>query len=110
MVGTSSTGSGADTLRAGLAAVGALMTVLAGDGRKDKGLMSRMVEGRQHVWSCNKGLYLYPGSHATGGSPCSQRCVQAHEALRLGAVFLQALIDECGDVPVTEQLRLLEAV
>ena len=27
-----------------------------------------------------------------------------------GAVFLQALIDEYGDVPMTEQLRLLEAV
>lgn len=34
----------------------------------------------------------------------------AHEALRLGAVFLQAVIDEYGDVFATEQLRLLEAV
>ena len=36
--------------------------------------------------------------------------MQAHEALRLGAVFLQMVIDEYGDVPVTEQLWLLEAV
>lgn len=53
---------------------------------------------------------LYPGSHATGGAPCSERCAQAYEALRLGAAFLQAVIDEYGDMPVTEQLRLLEAV
>mgnify|MGYP000364296038 CR=1 FL=1 len=56
-----------ETLQAGLAAVGALMTVLAGDGKRDKGLMSRVVYGQRHVYSCNRGLYLYPGSHATGG-------------------------------------------
>lgn len=55
-------------------------------------------------------MTLHPGSHATGGALRSERCVQAHEALRLGAVFLQAVIDEYGDTPVTEQLRLLEAV
>jgi len=99
-----------ETLQAGLAAVGALMTVLAGDGKRDKGLMSRTTHGSRHVYTCNRGLYLYPGSHATGGAPCSERCVQAHEALRLGAAFLQMVIDEYGDVPATEQLRLLEAV
>ena len=99
-----------ETLAAALAAVSALMTVLAGDGKRDKGLMTRTTHGSRHVYACNRGLYLYPGSHATGGAPCSERCVQAHEALRLGAVFLQALIDEYGDVPMTEQLRLLEAV
>ena len=97
-----------DTLRAGLAAVSALMTVLAGDGRKDKGLMSRTVQGSRHVYACNRGLYLYPGSHATGRAPCSERCVQAHEALRLGAVFLQAVIDEYGAAPAVEQLRLMD--
>jgi hypothetical protein len=99
-----------ETLKAGLAAVGALMTVLAGDGRKDKGLMSRTVYGTRHVHTCNRGLYLYPGSAATGGALCSERCVAAHEAMRLAGVFLQAVIDEHGDAPVTEQLRLLEAV
>ena len=99
-----------ETLAAALAAVSALMTVLAGDGKRDKGLMTRTTHGSRHVYACNRGLYLYPGSHATGGAPCSERCVQAHEALRLGAVFLQALIDEYGDVPGAEQLRLLEAV
>lgn len=99
-----------ETLAAAHAAVSALVTVLAGDGRKDKGLMTRMMHGSRHVYACNRGLYLAPGQHATGGSPCSERCVQAHEALRLGAVFLQMLIDEYGDAPVTEQLRLLEAV
>ena len=99
-----------DTLRAGLLAVGALMTVLAGDGNRDKGLMSRVVYGQRHVYTCNRGLYLYPGSAATGGALCSERCVHAHEAMRLAGVFLQAVIDECGDAPGVEQLRLLEAV
>lgn len=99
-----------ETLRAGLAAVSALMTVLAGDGKRDKGLMTRTTHGTRHVQPCNRGLYLTPGSHATGGAPCSERCVQAHEAIRLAAVFLQMLIDEYGDTPGTEQLRLLEAV
>jgi hypothetical protein len=54
---------------------------------------------------------LYPGSHATGGALCSERCVAAHEALRLAGVFLEALIAECDDMPgPAEQLRLLEAV
>ncbi len=83
---------------------------------RDKGLMSRTTHGSRHVYACNRGLYLAPGQHATGGAPCSERCVQAHDALRLGAVFLQAVIDEYGslpaggDTPETEQLRLLEAV
>ncbi len=51
---------------------------------------------------------LYPGSHATGGALCSERCVAAHEALRLAGVFLERLIAECGDAPGVEQLRLLE--
>ena len=83
-----------ETLAAALSAVGALMTVLAGDGKRDKGLMSRVVYGQRHVYTCNRGLYLYPGSAAT----------------RLAGVFLQAVIDECGDAPGVEQLRLLEAV
>lgn len=98
------------TLQAGLAAVSALMTVLAGDGRKDRGQLTRVYRGTRHLASCEIGLYLTRGSAATGGDPCTRRCQQAHEALRLGAVFLQAVIDEYGDVPVTEQLRLLEAV
>lgn len=100
-----------DTMRAGLAAVGALMTVLAGDGKRDKGLMSRVVYGQRHVYTCNRGLYLYPGSAATGGALCSERCVAAHEAMRLAGVFLERVIAECGDAePEVAQLRLLEAV
>ena len=45
-----------ETLAAALAAVGALMTVLAGDGKRDKGLMSRVVYGQRHVYTCNRGL------------------------------------------------------
>lgn len=97
-----------ETLAAAFAAVSALMTVLAGDGKRDKGLMTRTVYGTRHVQPCNRGLFLSPGSAATGGVLCSERCVAAHEAIRLGAVFLQRIIDEYGDVPATEQLRLLE--
>lgn len=99
-----------ETMAAALSAVGALMTVLAGDGKRDKGLMSRTVYGQRHVHSCNRGLFLYPGSAATGGALCSERCVAAHEALRLAGVFLERVIDECGEAgPAVAQLRLLEA-
>jgi len=101
-----------ETLAAAFAAVSALMTVLAGDPKRrtDRGQLTRVHRGTRHLPTCEIGLYLTRGSAATGGDPCSQRCVQAHEALRLGAVFLEAIIDEYGDVPATEQVRLLEAV
>ncbi len=96
-----------DTLRAGLAAVGALMTVLAGDGKRDRGLLAKRHQGQAHLRECNRGLYLSPGQHATGGAPCSPRCVAAHEALRLGEAFLRLLIDECD---AAGEPRLREAV
>ena len=40
---------------AALAAFSALMTVLAGDGKRDKGLMSRVTHGSRHVYACNRG-------------------------------------------------------
>lgn len=45
-----------DTLRAGLAAVGALMTVLAGDGKRDRGLLAKRHQGQAHLRECNRGL------------------------------------------------------
>ncbi len=98
-----------DTLRDGLTAVGALMVALAGDPKRktDRGQLSRVIAGRRHLWSCNYGMWLQAGDSLRGGQPCSERCVQAHEALRLGAVFLQALIDECN---ATAEPRLREAV
>ena len=99
-----------ETLQAGLAAVGALMTVLAGDGRKDRGLLAKRHEGTVHLRECNIGMWLVAGDSLRGGQPCSQRCRAAHEAMRMAGVFLQAVIDECGDAPGVEQLRLLEAV
>lgn len=99
-----------ETLQAGLEAVGALMTVLAGDGRRDRGLLAKRHEGTVHLRECNVGMWLVAGDSLRGGQPCSQRCRAAHEALRLGAAFLLAVIDEYGDVPSTEQLRLLKAV
>lgn len=99
-----------DTLTAALAAVSALMKVIAGDPKRrtDRGQLTRVYQGGRHLPTCEIGLYLTRGSAATGGDPCSQRCLAAHEALRLGAVFLQAVIDEYGAAPAVEQLRLLD--
>lgn len=47
---------GTETLQAGLEAVSALMTVLAGDGRKDRGLLAKRHEGTAHLRECNRGL------------------------------------------------------
>ncbi len=52
-------------------------------------------------------MTLSPGSHATGGAPCSPRCLAAHEALRLGEAFLRLLIAECA---AADEPRLREAV
>lgn len=99
-----------ETLAAALSAVGALMTVLAGDGRKDRGLLAKRHEGTVHLRECNIGMWLVAGDSLRGGQPCSQRCRAAHEAMRLAGVFLERVIAECGDAPGGEQLRLLEAV
>ncbi len=98
-----------DTLRAGLAAVGALMKVIAGDPKRktDRGQLTRVYQGGRHLPTCEIGLYLTRGSAATGGDPCSQRCLAAHEALRLGETFLRLLIDECE---AAGEPRLREAV
>ena len=93
---------------AALAAVRALMTVLAGDGRKDRGLLAKRHEGQAHLRECNIGMWLYAGDSLRGGQPCAKRCQAAHEALRLGGAFLQLIIDEYGALPAVEQLRLLE--
>lgn len=82
-----------ETLAAATAAVNALARVLAGDGTKrDRGLMTRTVYGTQHIYACNRGLFLTPGSAATGGMLCSERCVAAVEALRLAAAFTELLV------------------
>ena len=88
-----------ETLQAGLEAVGALMTVLAGDGKRDKGLMSRTVEGRQHVQTCNRGLYLYPGLRAPPGLGATAQRFRQHIA--------RALL-EAGD-PAGARVVIVEA-
>ncbi len=45
-----------ETLQAGLEAVSALMTVLAGDGRRDRGLLAKRHQGTAHLRECNRGL------------------------------------------------------
>lgn len=96
-----------ETLTAALAAVSALMTVLAGDGRKDRGLLAKRHEGTVHLRECNIGMWLVAGDSLRGGQPCSQRCRAAHEALRLGETFLRLLIAECD---AAGEPRLREAV
>lgn len=96
-----------ETLAAAFAAVGALMTVLAGDGRRDRGLLAKRHEGTVHLRECNVGMWLVAGDSLRGGQPCSQRCLAAHEALRLGEAFLRRLIDEYD---AAGEPRLREAV
>lgn len=98
-----------EALQAGVDAVTALLTVLAGTTkRKDYGQMSRVVEGRRHLWSCNSGMWLQAGDSLRGGQPCSARCVQAAAALRLTERFMLLIIELGGEAPApTVQLSLI---
>lgn len=98
-----------DALKAGLDAVTALLTVVAGTTkRKDHGQMSRVVDGRRHLWSCNSGMWLQAGDSQRGGQPCAARCVQAAEAVRLAERFLTRVIELGGEAPApTVQLSLM---
>lgn len=74
-----------------------LVWVLRGNGERDahgnlinRGLMSRIYRGEQHVPTCQKGYYAVAGDSQRGGQPCSDRCLSAQEALRLAAEWLYA--------------------
>lgn len=69
-----------------------LLTVLFGDRKKrpvDRGLMTRVVNGRQHTPGCPYGQYLRPTDRETNGSPCSDRCKAAWEAFELAVYWLE---------------------
>lgn len=68
-----------------------LLTVLFGDRRKDppdRGLVNHLVDGRPHTPGCPYGQWLRPGDSLLGGSPCSDRCLRAWEALRQAITWL----------------------
>lgn len=59
-------------------------------GKWDRGLMSLMIGGEQHVPKCPKGQYLVAGDSLRGGQPCSDRCVLAWAAIGLAAEWFRA--------------------
>lgn len=62
-----------------------LLWVLKGDGGKDRGLMSHIVNGEQHIERCQRGMWITPGLR---GDPCSARCQRAQDAIALAARWL----------------------
>lgn len=64
-----------------------LLFVLIGDGAGDRGLMSHIVNGEQHIERCQRGMWITPGLR---GDPCSTRCLQAQEARRVATAWLYA--------------------
>lgn len=57
-----------------------LVAVLIGSGdTHDRGLMRRVVRGRQHVETCPNGQLVGRGGY--GSEHCSPRCQEAHAAL-----------------------------
>ena len=68
-----------------------LVAVLLGDRKYDKGdrgLMSHVVYGQQHIERCQRGMWLQQDSPRPGGDPCSPRCLRAQAALRIAAHHL----------------------
>lgn len=65
-----------------------LCAVLLGNPRKpgDRGLMSLVIDGERHTPKCPFGQYLTPG---LGGDPCSERCLDAQEAISQAAAWLR---------------------
>lgn len=68
----------------------ALCAVLLGNGKSDKGLMTRMAYGGRHLKMCQIGMYIQEGDSQRGGQPCSDRCQRAHDAIALAADWLRA--------------------
>lgn len=70
-----------------------LCRVLLGNGPNgapDRGLMSHIVRGEQHIERCQAGMWLTPGGPRPDGDPCSARCMAAHAALKLAEQWLRA--------------------
>lgn len=75
-----------------------LCRTIIGDGRKDRGLMTQIKHGQQHIPTCQVGQYIAEGDSLRGGQPCSQRCQDAREALRAASRWLKAheKLEQCA--------------
>lgn len=67
-----------------------LCRVLVGDGDKDRGLMTHMVNGAGHLEQCQIGMWIQAGDSLRGGQPCSARCLAVQAALRQAGLWLKA--------------------
>lgn len=63
--------------------------LLGGDGC-GAGLLRKRVDGRYHTAGCPVGQFYRPEDRLTGGSPCSDRCNSAREAITAYEVWSQA--------------------
>lgn len=71
----------------------AFCAVLLGDrgtDPKDRGLMSQIIAGRQHIERCQRGMWIQAGDSLRGGQPCSTRCLNAQVTLDAAARWLKA--------------------
>jgi hypothetical protein len=63
-----------------LDAMSLAVLVIAGDGVKDRGQLSRLIRGDWHLANCPRGQWLSPTSPRPDGDPCMERCVRARDA------------------------------
>lgn len=63
--------------------------LLGGDGR-GAGLLRKRVDGRYHTAGCPVGQFYRPEDRLTNGSPCSDRCESAREALNAAERWMLA--------------------
>jgi hypothetical protein len=66
-----------------------LCGVLLGNGSTDRGLMSHIVRGEQHIERCQVGMWVTPGGPRPEGDPCAARCQRAHAAIDQAEAWLQ---------------------
>jgi hypothetical protein len=66
-----------------------LCGVLLGNGSTDRGLMSHIVRGEQHIERCQIGMWVTPGGPRPEGDPCAARCQRAHAAIDQAEAWLK---------------------
>lgn len=90
------TGSSSETVAAEIVILD-LCRVLLGEPKRDKhgkrkdyGLMNHIVNGEQHIRSCQIGMYIEAGDSLRGGQPCSDRCQRVRDAIDMAEIWLKA--------------------
>lgn len=81
-----------------------LCRVLIGDGERDRGLMSHMVNGGQHIETCQRGMWIQAGDSLRGGQPCSKRCLAVQAAISQAGRWLRA-----HEAPLAVQAAMFES-